>query len=232
MKPLGYSALIRLSLLAGAIDNGLDVSGLLAGRERDLWMRCVTRKRRIEFLGGRIAGKLAANVCRMAASMSPRPWNAIEIYPQENGAPLCKYDDGSSQRISISHSRNWAMALACPYDQAVAIDVEDPGSCIRLQGDMFHEVELSGIRDLAEARVIWTLKEVCGKLTERGLQGRPNEIIAVKLFDRLWLASPPWMNVSPSTILAAGYCGPLAVAVGFESDTGKRVDSHQICERI
>lgn len=223
MEALGYSARIRLSLLARALDGGLDVRGFLAGRECELWVRGVSRKRRIEFLGGRIAGKLAANLSRLAAGMPARPWSAIEIYPQDSGAPLCKYDDGSSHRISISHSHNWAMALACCYERAVAIDIEDAASRIQLRDNMFHAVELQSVRDLAEARFIWTLKEVCGKLTQKGLEGRPGDIIAVRLFDRYWLASPSWMNISPSAVLAAGYCGPLAVAVGFASETGKIV---------
>src|SRR5437899_2796287 len=98
---------------------GNPIGAFLGPRERGLWTRCVTRKRQIEFLGGRVAGKLAASMYRVAAGASLQPCRAIDIYPQENGCPVCQYDDGFHHPISISHSNRWALALVSSAGRTV-----------------------------------------------------------------------------------------------------------------
>jgi len=215
---LGYAALIRLAPLRDVIEDGLDPVGTFLGpREEDLWVRCVTQKRKVEFLGGRIAGKLAANMYRVAAGTFPKSWNAVEIFPQGNGRPVCEHDDGLRHSISISHSSSWALALVSSDRSTVAVDIEDSHSRVRPMADMFHEVEISQIRTLKDARLRWTLKEVYGKLTGWGVQGLTRDIITLRLADGLWLAIPPWISMAESSILAVNHWGPLTVAIGVSA---------------
>lgn len=216
MTQIGYYALIRLDPLAVAVDAGSNcVNELLAARERDLWARCIARKRKIEFLGGRLAGKLAANLYRLQSKLAPQPLNAIDIYPETNGAPVCEHSDGVLHPISISHSNGWAGALVSVKGRPVSLDIEGPQSRVRPMVDMFHEAELAQIRGVEDARLRWVIKEAYGKLTGEGILGRTDELVTIRMSNRMWLAVPR-ANVPKATVmLAGGRHASLSMAVGL-----------------
>ena len=132
MTLLGYCAVVALSLVARRIsDDPCFVDDLLAYRERQLWDRCVTIKRRTEFIGGRLAAKLCATLYRNALGLPPKNLSAIEVYPLYDRRPVCLHDDGLCHSVSISHSHGWAEALVPAGRGRVGLDIEAAGSRVR-----------------------------------------------------------------------------------------------------
>lgn len=216
MITLGHIALIRLAPLARALRASSGAAyAFLSGREIELWERCVTAKRQAEFLGGRIAAKLAVNLHRAASDLAIKHWSQVEIYARPGIAPSCRCDDGACYSVSISHAANSAIAIASTSDRAVAIDVEDSQSRVRSMTEMFHVAERSGIRDLDDACARWTLKEVCAKLAGTGLRGRPHEIATCLIGERLVIVVPSWMTIAHPCILATSSRGSLIISIGL-----------------
>jgi hypothetical protein len=218
MDVLGYCALLKLTLLEKAGDDLNHTADIfLSAMEKEMWARCATGKRRTEFLGGRIVGKLAANLYRVANGFSRSAWPAMTIGSQENGRPLCQHADGLSHPLSISHTHKFALGIVSSKGRQVGADIEDDASHVCPRADMFHDVELAQMQDLESARLRWTLKEMWGKLTGRGIFNHTHDFITLRHANRLWLSLPSQCSLSGSEILAAGHMGALAVSVGFES---------------
>ena len=76
---------------------------ILTKSEYSLYLDCLTETRKIEFLGGRFAGKEAF----FKAVSNPVPFTAIEILNDPSGKPYLNYD---GVHISISHERKYAIA--------------------------------------------------------------------------------------------------------------------------
>jgi hypothetical protein len=218
MDVLGYCALLKLTLLEKAsedLNHTADV--FLSAMEKELWARCVTGKRRAEFLGGRIVGKMAANLYRAANGFSPSAWPAMTVRSQEDGRPVCQHADGLSHPLSISHTHKFALGIVSSEGRQVGVDIEDDASRVCLRRDMFHDIELAQMQELGSARLRWTLKEMWGKLTGHGIFNHTHDFITLKHANRLWLSLPSKCSLNGSEILAAGHWGALAVSIGFES---------------
>jgi phosphopantetheinyl transferase (holo-ACP synthase) len=177
--------------------------------------KCVTRKREIEFLGGRLAGKLAASAWRRLSGRSWLDWNFLDIHADIDGTRICEHDDGASHPISISHTRAVAVALVSPVNVFVGIDLEGPDSHVRQTNDLFHEIELKQIDSSTEARLRWTIKEAFGKLTGKGIFGYARSLITTNCFDRLWLLVRHDIAPDGELVLAAGHLGDLAMSMAF-----------------
>lgn len=180
-------------------------------------MRCVTGKRRTEFLGGRIAGKLAANLYRAANGFGPSAWPAMTIRPQDDGRPLCQHADGLSHPLAISHTHKYALALVSSDGLRVGVDIEDDASRVRPRADMFHDIELAQMQDAGNARLRWTLKETWSKLAGEGIFNHTHDFITLKQMDSMWLSVPSQWSLTGAEILAAGRMGALTVSMGFQS---------------
>lgn len=218
MDVLGYCALLKLTLLENSSDDlhhNADV--FLSAMEKELWARCVSGKRKTEFLGGRIAGKLAANMYRVANGFRPSAWPAMSIRPQQNGRPVCQHADGLSHPLSISHTHKYALGLVSSEGRQVGADIEDDASLVCPRADMFHDIELAQMQDAGSARLRWTLKEMWGKFTGHGIFNHTHDFITLKHTNRLWLSLPSQWPLAGTEILAAGHLGELAVSVGFET---------------
>jgi phosphopantetheinyl transferase (holo-ACP synthase) len=215
---LGYCALFKLTLLEEAsadLSHTADV--FLSALEKEKFMRCVTGKRRTEFLGGRIAGKLAANLYRLANGLGTSAWTAMSICPQENGRPVCQHDDGLSHPLSLSHTHKYALGLVSSAGHQVGVDIEDDASHVRPRADMFHDVELAQMQDTENARLRWTLKETWCKLAADGIFRHTHDFITLKHADNMWLSVPSRWSLTGAEILAAGHIGALTVSMGFQS---------------
>lgn len=216
-SPLGYCASVRLAPVARALAAGRAFAeGVLAGREKELWARCVTGKRRVEFVGGRVAAKLCAALYRAAVGASRAPLNAIEVYPLQGRRPVCLHDDGLTHPVSISHSGGWAMALVPLGPLSAGLDIETAGSRVRPSAHFFTGAELSQIDGAAEARLRWTLKEAYGKLTGDGVLAHTHDVQALRQGGGMWLAAPERVGRVGGCLLAGGTCGALTVAVGLD----------------
>lgn len=218
--PLGYCALVRLAAVARALTADPGLAGrLLAGREKGLWVRCATGKRRAEFLGGRIAAKVCAGLYRAAVGARRTTLSAVEVYPLDGRRPACLHDDGLSHPVSISHSGGWAMALVPLGGRgAAALDIETAASRVRPSSHFFTGAELSQIDCPEEARLRWTLKEAYGKLTGDGVLAHTHDVQALRQGGVLWLAASGNAGRAGGSLLAGGACGPLTVSVGLNVD--------------
>ncbi len=227
MKSVGYCALLRLSLcerLCAAACGLTDY--ILSPGEKKIWAKCVTKKRRLEFLGGRCAGKIVASLYRLGVGLDLTAWDAIEILPGAGGVPACRHADGLRHSLSISHTKNFALAVASADGQRVGADIEESGAHVRPTADMFHHAELCQIHDGESARLRWTLKEMYGKLTGDGIFGRTQSLVTLRHAGRLWLGVTAQMSSTGPAILTSGYWGELAVSIGFDSGAGGKSIHH------
>lgn len=211
---LGFCVLIRLTPVAEALRSRPDCERVILGEEeRLLWMRGVTRKRRVEFLAGRVAGKLALAATSDIAGTPMGRLDQVQILPQPDGSPMAWDVDRRRSPVSISHSTDWAVALAPVTWRPVSIDVEDAGSRVRMGAGLFHAIEEAQLQTSEEARLRWTLKETWSKFTRQGIQGRMDETVVVSFAGRLWLAVTARGRIAPTTVAAGGTSLTMALAV-------------------
>ncbi|MHC2295386.1 phosphopantetheinyl transferase [Bradyrhizobium barranii subsp. barranii] len=203
---LGWLALVSLRKLVSHPAAMASAEALLCGEEEDLLSRAQTSKRRVQFVGGRLAGKAAVVLCRVAVGEAVLRLEEIEIGRAETGAPQVRCV-GYRPAVSISHSLQWAVALSAPVP--CGIDVEDELSRVRASDDYFDRLELGHtVRDFG-ARCAWTAKEAVAKIGGRGLDHNPHSI-------RMVPADGPSSNTC-RVLAGAGASGPVAFAVAFSS---------------
>lgn len=216
MNVIGYGVFVRLAPLTDFISReSFFTEEFLAAQEKDLWIRCLTKKRKIDFIGGRIAGKTAANVYRLKNGRIPCKWNEISIFPQADNRPGCRHYDGIEHAISISHSNGWAGAVVVSEADRVALDIENDWSRKLPAAAMFCNMEASRLENPKDAWQRWTIKESYCKLTGKGILGWEQELITYKAQDKLWLAIPSQMNLEGNQFLASGSCFSMMISIGF-----------------
>ncbi|MGI6656346.1 MAG: 4'-phosphopantetheinyl transferase family protein [Desulfobulbus sp.] len=97
---------------------------LLAADEARIWTALAHPKRKREWLGGRLAGKQA--LCTLLNRRDvPECFPRYALLPDTHGRPRPLLPDGAehSLRLSLSHSRDYAAALAT-YDDPCGIDIQ------------------------------------------------------------------------------------------------------------
>lgn len=114
--PAGQMALsaVHLGQQDGEADLRLALAYLNAD-ERACLATFTHTKRRLEWLGGRVAAKRAATRLRANAAQAPLPYPALRITNQADGRPLLclpPAQAATTPQLSISHSGELAVALA------------------------------------------------------------------------------------------------------------------------
>jgi len=116
--------------------------------------KIVSEKRRLEFLGIRIALKTLLQ-------------KEILIQYDEDGKP---HLSDKSYQISISHSNKWIAVMAHPTNK-VGIDIECPTDKIQKLYTRFlsltEQKELSGGKDIRQLLLAWSAKEALYKIIGR-----------------------------------------------------------------
>jgi phosphopantetheinyl transferase len=205
-ESLGWLALVSLRKLASHPATMASAASLLCGEEEELLTRAQTDKRRVQFIGGRLAAKAAVIRCRLAAGEVALPLRQIEIARAATGAPQVRCA-GYRPAVSISHSRHWAIALSAP--NPCGVDVEDEFSRVYASDDYFDQHELRNSVRIFGARCAWTAKEAVAKVAGRGLDYNPHSIRVVPV----GCSSSETYRV----YAGAGASGPVAFAVAFSS---------------
>jgi phosphopantetheinyl transferase len=114
-------AMIRLDdLLAMQADGGLDPARYLAPQELEKYQLFKYEKRRIEWLGGRLAAKKAA-LDHLDIPITENTMRDWPVFADENGRPFFKSTADPEISLSISHSHSLALAMvvtapACGLD--------------------------------------------------------------------------------------------------------------------
>jgi phosphopantetheinyl transferase len=129
-----------------------------------------SEKRRCEWLGGRLAAKEAVADCLDGGERSPR---GIEILVEENGRPYVTKEIGKAPYISISHSGEYAVAVA--VHSPCGIDVQEVKQTLIRVVDRFaspkEQEMLAGVlpQGWPQARqlaLLWSAKEAVRKMID------------------------------------------------------------------
>ena len=138
---------------------------ILGPRERAFFQTLTLPKRKMEWLGGRLALK------KLVSAQSGVTVKEIEILPQtQSGKPSLQVG-GKPYEIpfSITHSHGYAVAAVAPAARYIGIDLEKIVHRMEAwKKDFFHPDELTGEGD-AFLTALWTQKEAAVKLLGTGL---------------------------------------------------------------
>ncbi|WP_205227609.1 4'-phosphopantetheinyl transferase superfamily protein [Desulfobulbus rhabdoformis] len=185
---------IDLNLLTMAMqDTRKDtlVQALLAPREQDIFTGFSYQKRRIEWLGGRLAAKKA--LCQHTPGLGN--WNAISILPQEHGQPGV-YLSGQKEtavQISISHSADYAVAGATSSVNC-GVDIQQfSDGLLRVRERFATAEEIALLQDEPESicrlGLLWSAKEAlkkCFFVTDSSFFGHIRLVQAEKTETHCW----------------------------------------------
>lgn len=225
---MGYMARVSLepikhalSVSTGALDEMLGPWELRANR------RSITLKRRAEFIGGRVAAKLAfvASSEQSAAGLSSLA--ALDISRRAGSMPTVYHRGVPVGLASISHSGRWAMAIASPFGRA-AIDIEDFDWHGKINEKYFSSYELSEIRDPDEARTRWTIKECCFKLANTSELDLVDELVTVFHGTSRWMAVSRRVPTLEGAVLGVFHWGSFVGAVGVVPKHNSAFDALRI----
>ncbi len=184
---------IRESLAA---DEKATLKRYLAPQEQARFKELKTDKRKIDWLAGRIVAKRLIRESHFAHDGAIVPYSAINIVPDELGAPQVSIagEKAGSQRISISHSAGCAAAMLSvepgvrPGIDVESVEERDP-SFIR---DYFTDAERAATKGRDPAHLftsIWAVKEAVVKALGIGARVDLREIEAVP---RMSAGSETW----------------------------------------
>ncbi|MDH5297616.1 MAG: 4'-phosphopantetheinyl transferase superfamily protein [Desulfobulbaceae bacterium] len=139
----------------------------LGASELVRWRAFRLPKRRLEWLGGRIAAKHAA--MGLAGAAGPPEWRQWRVEPLASGRPVLAAGVGVLPRISISHSHGLAVALAAAGH--CGIDIQQPLAAVLRVRERFCTAgeegvlaaALSGIDATSRLTLLWAAKEAVRK---------------------------------------------------------------------
>ncbi len=177
MTPLapasGRIALLNLDLLAPLIAEEATLhllTGLLSPAEATLLAGFRFPKRRLEWLGGRLAGKYSL---ALLADANNEPdlssFGDFSIVPDEHGRPRVRSFGslGFAPSLSISHSRGFAAALTVG-DGPCGLDIQHPSAKLFSVREQFAtDEEIAGMDlipdPLTRLTALWSIKEAVKK---------------------------------------------------------------------
>lgn len=151
------------------------VNTFLAEEERHRFYEFRYQKRKREWLGGRIAAKLAVAEYLLSKSATDETnWQAWQIIPDTNGKPnviSTPNRESNPPHVSISHSGDLAIALAAPLP--CGIDIQKKTATVeRVQNRFADPKELSimnrnpnfaGMDETTKLTLLWAAKEAVRK---------------------------------------------------------------------
>ncbi len=148
---------------------------VLSEKERAFYETFRVPKRKMEWLGGRLALKqLVQNICAA-------PFQAIEVLPHADGKPVLQVGGKESAlAFSITHSHGFAVAAVSADEPFLGIDLEKVEHRIDAWAkDFFHPSELTGQGD-AFLTALWTQKEALVKVLGTGLSLNSYDVRCVR----------------------------------------------------
>jgi hypothetical protein len=181
-----------------------------------------TYKRHLEYLGGRMAAKLAASAW-LAKHGSPGrlDWGSLLVCTGPDEQRVCYQNGKYAASVGITHSGRWAAAIAAPGPK-VAIDLED-AQRRRIAAEAFHPLELQNGASAELLREYWTLKETVAKLSGIGIIGFENEIFSYTHCSQRWIGvlSPGFFR--GRALLMCRTTPHFSMAIGFDSSLRKYI---------
>ncbi|MDW7772987.1 MAG: 4'-phosphopantetheinyl transferase superfamily protein [Desulfobulbaceae bacterium] len=167
-----WIALVDLAWLGKNLHAGQQekIVNLLAPAEKKIFAAFSFPKRRIEWLGGRIAAKAAA-LLLLEGKLLPENFSALTILPGKKGAPEFSWTFSSAlpPAVSISHSGGFAAAMAaaapCGIDiQKVSEKTQRVVSRFAAAGEIqLLAGELPALNEIQRLSLLWAAKEALKK---------------------------------------------------------------------
>jgi phosphopantetheinyl transferase (holo-ACP synthase) len=214
MQVLGYFARVSVEAVRERIEmDPAALDGLLSVQEREARKRCLTLKRRAEFVGGRIAGKLAFSVRAKKLVETCTSFCLLEIIQAEGRLPQIYYRGIRLGSVSISHSGRWAAACFSLLGRA-AIDIEDSAWNNKRNEHCFCDCELTHIGSEKDARMCWTIKECCLKLANVPDFHVVHDAVTIRDGARKYVALPRHRGALQPALLAVFEWGTLIASIG------------------
>lgn len=168
----GCLSLMDLNLLQPLIAQEAELrflTGLLSPAETGQFSRFTYPKRRLEWLGGRLAAKHSLSRLSLARGTQPCFYRDYSLLPDATGRPrLTQPPAGLAEAaVSISHSRGLAGALVVPAP-CCGIDIQQKTAQLETVRERFttpEEVQLlQWVEDpLTRLALLWTAKEAIKK---------------------------------------------------------------------
>jgi|ERR1039457_162013 phosphopantetheinyl transferase len=208
---LACLAFVELDYL-WALHKQVSLLACLTNEEYRVWQRFGSSRRRREYVGARLAAKLAFCSLRGASQL----WN-VEIVLDSEGRRFIG-DPKDAQcflPVSISHDRRWAAAIvSLMTKQTVGLDILDvPGRSISVEG--LHMIERFQAVSLREQQRCWALKEAAAKATGLGLNFKPAAIVNFTQKGFQWLALPAEYDQTRLHLLSASVSRHFVLAIAF-----------------
>lgn len=168
----------------------------LADDERNRFNVFRYLKRKREWLGGRIAAKLAvAEYLLGELAPDETNWSEWQIIPDTNGKPHVESTtkrENNPPHISISHSGGLAIALASPLP--CGIDIQKKTATVTKVRDRFSEPQevsimnsnqnFAGMDEATKLTMLWAAKEAVRKTVDVSPLLGFKEMNLVKVFDQ------------------------------------------------
>lgn len=143
------------------------LTSLLSPAEAALWTNFTYPKRRLEWLGGRLAAKHSLG--RLLGGESARLYRDYSFLPDEHGRPALEPLPGinTTPHVSISHSRDYAAALTTATGRC-GLDIQQKNARLSTVQERFASAEelalLAALPDpLTRLCLLWTTKEAVKK---------------------------------------------------------------------
>lgn len=162
--------LIDLGQLSQQLNSGDEeeiLSCLLTYQEQQLYAGFSYPKRRVEWLGGRLAAKCALG--QLLGGHTQVPCNTVSILPDIHGKPVVSFSFRPLEEanVSISHSVDYATAIASKSGNC-GIDIQCSSErLLRVQERFASHQELAFLGDerdrLTRLAILWTAKEAMKK---------------------------------------------------------------------
>lgn len=213
----GYIVFLELPRIQEILESTSSVEFFLGAEEFAFWNRCVTKKRRVEFLGGRLSVKVAANLLRSSLGVSPSSWTCMNVGFRPGKGFVCRHCDDFEHPVSISHSKGLAAAIAFKGVSSTSLDIENATFHGRNMSALFNDRELIQTNFVSTASERWTVKEAYCKLMEIPIFGRQKDITTY------FSAKEPGIErettlISPSRAsFASGSRGVLSLTIGWRT---------------
>ena len=186
-------ALLNLGLLQRLIEqaDALELlTTLLSPAELEIFRRFSYAKRRLEWLGGRLAAKHCLHQLVNGHTSGQFRASHFSILPDANGRPGLEQTlpGFPSLSISISHSRGYAAALACQAGDC-GIDIQQTTPQLASVQERFATAEELDLIDpmvepLTRLGLLWTAKEAVKKCL---LAAHPSFFGAIRLAEMHYL---------------------------------------------
>lgn len=157
-----------------------DYCGILHDREIEVFRADTLGRWRCGYLRGRLCAKLALKALADRLDLAQ-----VHIERGVFGQPVVRHRQLANSQVSISHSGNWAVAVAFDETQPMATDIEvfsESKQAVIFRNMTAAEIDgisATNLNPRLRLTVLWTIKESLAKVLRSGLMS-PFEVYTIE----------------------------------------------------